>query len=218
MILGILESKGAPQISISSQVLEFKQHQNIWLNISQNNEGTLSLKDLLVCEYKYTTVLANFITYPILAEGQLLSTNTIRFGELLESGRNFSGQGPILKDHELVMTEDLTDNDLVIRQINSAHIVQRLLKNSLKNQGAGTQPFQFSSDYYGDSKYWRRTNILMKLILFCFLLLCVTQRLLIKSFLFLTSLLPLQKINLMLQLRRKVEKYDQAKRYFEMLL
>ena len=163
-------------------------------------------------------MLANFITYPILAEGQLLSTNTIRFGELLESGRNFSGQGPILKDHELVMTEDLTDNDLVIRQINSAHIVQRLLKNSLKNQGAGTQPFQFSSDYYGDSKYWRRTNILMKLILFCFLLLCVTQRLLIKSFLFLTSLLPLQKINLMLQLRRKVEKYDQAKRYFEMLL
>lgn len=116
------------------------------------------------------------------------------------------------------MTEDLTDNDLVIRQINSAHIVQRLLKNTLKNQGAGNQPFQFSSDYYGDSKYWRRTNILMKLILFCFLLLCVTQRLLIKSFLFLTSLLPLQKINLMLQLRRKVEKYDQAKRYFEMLL
>jgi len=46
----------------------------------------------------------------------------------------------------------------------------------------------------------------------------VTQRFLIKSFLFLTSLLPLQKINLMLQLRRKVEKYDQAKRYFEMLL
>ena len=76
-------------------------------------------------------MLANFITYPILAEGQLLSTNTISFGELLESGRNFSGSGPILKDHELVMTEDLTDNDLVIRQINSAHIVQRLLKNTL---------------------------------------------------------------------------------------
>jgi len=33
MILGILESKGAPQVSISGQVLEFKQHQNIWLNI-----------------------------------------------------------------------------------------------------------------------------------------------------------------------------------------
>lgn len=78
---------------------------------------------MIVCEYKYTTVLANFISYPILAEGQLLSTNTIGFGQLLEQAKIYSGKGPILSNHELVMNDDLTDNDLVIRQINSAHVV-----------------------------------------------------------------------------------------------
>jgi hypothetical protein len=68
-------------------------------------------------------VLANFILYPILAEGQLISTNTVGFGQLLEQAKTYSGKGPLLNNHELVMTDDLTDNDLVIRQINSAHIV-----------------------------------------------------------------------------------------------
>jgi len=131
MILGILETKGASQISISTQVLEFKQQQNIWLNISQNSEGSLTLKDLIVCEYKYTKVLANFISYPILKGGQLISTNTIGCGQLLDNAKIYSGKGPILSNHELVMNDDLTDNDLVIRQINSAHILQRILSNSL---------------------------------------------------------------------------------------
>jgi hypothetical protein len=66
MVLGVLENKGTA-ISTSPKVLEFKSDQNIWINISSDNG--LKLKDLIVCEYKYTQVLANFIVYPQLKTG-----------------------------------------------------------------------------------------------------------------------------------------------------
>ena len=53
MVLGVLESKGTA-ISTSPSVLEFKSNQNIWINIT--NDSSLKLKDLIVCEYKYTQV------------------------------------------------------------------------------------------------------------------------------------------------------------------
>jgi len=58
-----------------------------------------------------------------------VSTKSIGFGYLLDQAKSYSGTGNIFKNHELVMSEDLTDNDLVIRQINAAHILQRLLFN-----------------------------------------------------------------------------------------
>jgi len=69
MILGVLESKGANQISVKPRILEFKSNQNIWVNIVQGEDGALELKDLIVCEYKYTQVVANFIIYPNLKDG-----------------------------------------------------------------------------------------------------------------------------------------------------
>lgn len=132
MVLGVLESKGKPQISMQPQVLDFKSNQNIWLNILQDaDDGTLSLKDLIVCEYKYTQVVANFILYPQLKDGQLLSTKSISFGQLLDQAPDYTGKAPLLKNHELFMTDDLTDNDIVIRQINVSHVIRRLLAKRL---------------------------------------------------------------------------------------
>jgi hypothetical protein len=111
---------------MSPQVLDFKSNQNIWLNISLDQQGTLSLKDLIVCECKYK-YNANFIIYPSLKTGQLISTSSIGFGQLLSDAKLYTGKAPLLKNHEIVMTEDLTDNDLVIRQINYSHIISRLL-------------------------------------------------------------------------------------------
>lgn len=94
------------------------------------------------------------------------------------------------------MTDDLTDNDLVIRQINYGHILSRLLSQRLS--GAKPGKFEPQSDFYGDVNFWRRQGKLMRLVLFCFLVLCLTQRFIIKSLIFLTKPLPqiVQKLNI----------------------
>ena len=80
-VLGVLETKGTTQISTSSAVQEFKSNQSIWLNIMQDpQDGKLTLKDLIICEYKYTQVIPNFIVYPRLSDGQILSTGSVGFG------------------------------------------------------------------------------------------------------------------------------------------
>jgi hypothetical protein len=42
------------------------------------------------------------------------------------------------------MTEDLTDNDLIIRQINFSHIISRLMQNRIKDGAPKevTEPFK----------------------------------------------------------------------------
>lgn len=106
------------------------------------------------------------------------------------------------------MTDDLTDNDLVIRQINYAHIISRLLLKRLIDDSTSCEDFKTSEDFYGDQKYWRRANLCMRIILFSFLVLCLTQRFFIKALIFLSSPLPLQKLNILIQLKRKAQQYD----------
>jgi len=70
------------------------------------------------------------------------------------------------------MTDDLTDNDLILRQINYSHIISRLIKKRL-NDNSFCDEFRFN-ELYGDAKYWRRANIVMRIILLVFLILCLT--------------------------------------------
>jgi hypothetical protein len=140
-------------------------------------------------------VAANFIIYPNLKSGQFLSTRAIGFGELLTSANAFQFKSPILKNHELVMTDDLTDNDLILRQINYSHIISRLIKRRLSDSSF-SDDFKFY-ELYGDAKYWRRANVVMRLILLVFLILCLSQKLFIKALLFLSAPIPLvQKLNI----------------------
>ena len=102
---------------------------------------------------------------------------------------------PYLEDNILTMTQDLTDNDLVLRQINAAHIIKRMLRLRLSNPDPSTQQAKQTKvlsllNYYGDSEYWLRSNIPMKIILCLFLLLCFTQKLLVELALAINKLLP----------------------------
>jgi len=64
-----------------------------------------------------------------------------------------------------------------------------------------TEPFKAQADFYGDVYYWRRANILMRLVLLVFLTLCVTQRILINCLLLVLSPLPMvHKLNVFIQL------------------
>mmetsp|Transcript_5651 Transcript_5651/g.7564 ORF Transcript_5651/g.7564 Transcript_5651/m.7564 type:complete len:95 (-) Transcript_5651:1531-1815(-) len=93
----------------------------IWLNIeiSEKDEvkkvsPSLRLKDLIVCEYKYK-VMPHFIMYPELTMAQLIAQKQINISDLIERVKSWDKKSPILPQHELSMTDDLTDNDIVIR-------------------------------------------------------------------------------------------------------
>lgn len=117
------------------------------------------------------------------------------------------------------MTEDLTDNDLVLRQINYSNIIARLLNQRLEISEGCDDDLQYSADFYGDPLYWRRANITMRFVFFIFLFLYLTQSILIKTLLFLTKpLFFLQKSNLMIQLKRKSHKFDQTRKYLGLLI
>jgi hypothetical protein len=75
---------------------------------------TLILKDLIVCEYKYK-VIPHFIYYPRMNVGQFISLNTVGFYDLIEKCSNWDKTKPIFDRNELVMVDDLTDNDIVVR-------------------------------------------------------------------------------------------------------
>ena len=75
---------------------------------------TLILKDLIVCEYKYK-VIPHFIYYPRMSVGQFISINTVGFYDLIEKCSTWDKTKPIFDRNELVMVDDLTDNDIVVR-------------------------------------------------------------------------------------------------------
>ena len=58
---------------------------------------------------------------------QLLSLQKLSYFELIENISNKS----VLNEHPLTKFKDLTENDLVLRQINYASIVDRILNESI---------------------------------------------------------------------------------------
>jgi len=101
------------------------------------------------------------------------------------------------------MTDDLTDNDIVIRQINCAHTLRRNLERLLqtrisKNSATESNPEKdnFTFDYYGDENYWMRYGAIMRLTMFVFPILYFIQTTVLRLLLFLTT--PLKKLNLVI--------------------
>lgn len=105
------------------------------------------------------------------------------------------------------MTDDLTDNDIVIRQINCAHILRRNLerllssglRGSLESRGSEEKDAEvdtFTFDYYGDQNYWMRYGIPMRIIMLIFPVLYIVQCTVLRLLLFLTT--PLKKLNLVI--------------------
>ena len=117
------------------------------------------------------------------------------------------------------MTEDLTDNDIVIRQINCAPILSRNLDQKLKT-GAKLSAQQdsqsFSFDYYGDEHYWMRFGTIMRVIMFAFPILHAFQVLILNILLFFIG--KLRSSNLVIQMQKKRQAYRKARVYFEKLM
>ena len=72
--------------------------------------------------------------------------------------------------------------------------------------------------YYGDEHYWMRFNFPMRLIVIAFSFLYVVQSKLLGLLLQATRALePLEKLNLVIQMKKKIRQYKKARIYFEML-
>ena len=147
--------------------MKFKQDKNIWITIQKEkvkNPGVvngqkqlstiLHLRDLIICEYKYK-VMPHFILYPTLETGCFLSLTGISFDEILEKSKSWDKQKPLIETSELSRLYDLTDNDIIIRQINCSQILERLLAERVQSKDQDIdKKFDFERDFYGRKGFW----------------------------------------------------------------
>jgi N-acetylglucosaminyl transferase component (Gpi1) len=113
------------------------------------------------------------------------------------------------------MVDDLTHNDVVIRQINASSILKRLLSERLTREHAESD-FNFPLDFYGDAKYWLKASLPMKMTMIVFLVLQLPQVLILRAVLFFMA--PLNKINVVIQMKKKLRSFDKARGYLHELM
>lgn len=70
---------------------------------------------------------SHLIYYPKTAEGQFLSISLMHYGDVMDKSKDWDSKTPYILGNELFMNSDLTEGDLVIRQINCSKIIDRLL-------------------------------------------------------------------------------------------
>ena len=123
------------------------------------------------------------------------------------------------------MLDDLTDNDIVIRQINCSQILRRLLAGSFMGNGpiedlprtlVSKDTFEFPGDFYGDTNYWLKTSLPMRLIIVIFMVLYLPMTLVLKSLLMILS--PFDKFNIVISLTKKLQGFRKAKLYLSQLI
>ena len=73
----------------------------------------------------------NFVHYPKTKEGEFISLSLMKFDEVIDKSRDWDGKAIYISENELFMNKDLTENDIVIRQINCSKIVERLIREAL---------------------------------------------------------------------------------------
>ena len=61
-------------------------------------------------------------------EGEFISLSLMQFSDVINKSKSWDRKTPYLGENELFMNNDLTENDLIIRQINASKIIDRLLR------------------------------------------------------------------------------------------
>ena len=136
---------------------------------------------------------------------------------MIEKSKTWDKKSPILPNHELSMTDDLTDNDIVMRQINCAPILRRNLELHLRtNQLDNDSRLDFCTAYYGDQYYWLRQSYLMRLIMLIFPVVYVLHVSVLKILLLILSRF-MPQANLTIQMKNKVQAYRKCRIYMEKL-
>ena len=237
LILGVIETvdhtatRKQVQLSKQPEILEFKQNKNIWITIEKQKvkktaksklDYYLSLRDLIICEYKYK-VMPHFILYPTLRPGEFFSLSGVSFNEVLNNSQHWDKEKPLIESNELSRLYDLTDNDIIIRQINCSQILERLLVNRVKEsknqtQGEGsvcTEKFDFDRDFYGEQGFWTKKNSwVMRIMALIFAIIYYPYNMIIDLFLYLQSF---DWLNCIVMIKRKKHQMNQCSNYLKIL-
>lgn len=113
------------------------------------------------------------------------------YGEILEKSSKWEQIYPLIPENELFALEDLSENDIVVRQINCSKILERLIEQRLKSKDAYGD-FSFYPDFYGKSSYWFNNGFLIRFLIIVYYMLSVTYFPLLRA---LSILSPLSKLN-----------------------
>jgi hypothetical protein len=68
------------------------------------------------------------VLYPKTKEGEFISLSLMQFSDVINKSKSWDRKMPYLGENELFMNNDLTENDLIIRQINASKIIDSLLR------------------------------------------------------------------------------------------
>ena len=112
------------------------------------------------------------------------------------------------------MNTDLTENDIVVRQINCSKIVDRLLMDTLKNKSKPQEKFCFEQDFYSQHNYWFKAAIPLKLVALFYIVLLIPLSSIIG---FLSILSPLNQLNTVLQIKKKQTTINKCQMYLQIL-
>ena len=85
----------------------------------------------MIGDYKQK-VTPHFITYPSLKESEFLSLSLMNYSDIIVKSKEWDMSKPFFDKNELFANDDLTENDIIIRQINCSKIIDRLLQDCLK--------------------------------------------------------------------------------------
>lgn len=66
-----------------------------------------------------------------MSQGEFLSLSKLTYADVLNGSKSWDRQSPLLATSELSRQENLTDNDIAIRQINGSLVLSRVLDNHL---------------------------------------------------------------------------------------
>jgi hypothetical protein len=128
---------------------------------------------------------------------------------LIDRCSRWDKQSPIFEKNEITMLDDLTHNDVVIRQINASTILKQLVEKRM--QSTNVTDFRFPDDFYGDAKYWLKASLFMKLTMIAFIVIYVPQLFILKGLVCLLT--PFDKCNIVIQLKKKLRSLTRARLY-----
>jgi hypothetical protein len=146
-------------------------------------------------------ITAHIVKYPKSREGEFISLSLMKFGEILDRTKDWDLKSPYIESNELFMKTNLTENDLVIRQINVAKIIDRIIRERIKEVKKNPEKiidkteFKYEIDFYGKSNYWFKLALPLKFITFVYFLLYIPYRL---SIFILSIFSPLDQFNTVL--------------------
>lgn len=138
-----------------------------------------------------------------MGEGEFISITPMNYNEVIGKSKEWNFKAPIIAGHELFSNEDLTENEIVIRQVNCSKILDRLLRERITSISStkaavpdtSISPFDFETDFYGQQHYWFKIALPLKIITLLYIIMYVPYRICIAV---LSIFSPFNKLNTVL--------------------